>query len=108
MAGIFSWLLLQTAVKVDTDVCVVRNANRRNALGRHQVVRNGLLPRREFPIDIGPWAWSMPRVHDERIRFRSSVMRQYVRQARYAITPMHRTFSGRPHCIIDTSALPNS
>jgi putative transposase len=54
-------LMLQTAVEAEAEEFVARYAERRDELGRRQVVRNGYLPQREIVTGIGALAVSMPR-----------------------------------------------
>jgi transposase-like protein len=78
-------LMLQAAVEAEAEEFVARYAERRDAQGHRQVVRNGYLPQREIVTGIGALAVSVPRVRDqagEGLQFRSSLVPAYVRRAK--------------------------
>jgi hypothetical protein len=78
-------LMFQAAVEAEAEEFVARFADRRDELGRRQVVRNGYLPQRETITGIGALSVSMRRVRDqsnEALRFRSSLVPACVRRAK--------------------------
>lgn len=78
-------VMLQVAVEAEVEEFLAHYRERRDTLGRSQVIRNGYLPRREIVTGLGPIPVSMPRVRDragEGIRFQSSLVPAYVRRAK--------------------------
>lgn len=78
-------LMLQAAVEAEAEEFIARHSDRRDELGRRQVIRNGYLPQREIVTGIGALSVAMPRVRDqseEGIAFRSSLVPTYVRRAK--------------------------
>jgi putative transposase len=78
-------VMLQAAVEAEAEEFLAHYRERRDGLGRQQVIGNGYLPRREIVTGLGPLAVSMPRVRDrsgEGIRFCSSLVPAYVRRAK--------------------------
>ena len=63
---------------------LARYADRRDAQGRHAVVRNGSLPEREVHIGIGAVRVKVPRVRDRSgtgLRFHSALLPPYLRRS---------------------------
>src|SRR5437899_34376 len=63
---------------------LARYADRRDAQGRHAVVRNGSLPEREVHTGVGAVRVKVPRVRDRSgtgLRFHSALLPPYVRRS---------------------------
>jgi transposase-like protein len=79
--------MLQSAIEMEVDDFLAQHAQRRDAAGRRQVVRNGYLPSRELLTGAGRLAVEQPRVRDnspqknDRIRFTSSILPPYLRRS---------------------------
>ena len=77
--------LLKQAVESELTEYLGEHAEKRDALGRAAVVRNGHLPEREVLTGIGPVAVQVPKVRsrtEESAVFRSSLVPPYVRKAK--------------------------
>ena len=79
--------MLQAAIDAEVEEFVALHAQRRDELGRRQVVRNGHLPSRELLSGAGPLAVRQPRVRDkssdpeDRVHFSPSVLPAYLRKS---------------------------
>jgi putative transposase len=80
--------MLQAAIDAEVDDFVVQHAERRDACGNRQVVRNGRLPAREILTGAGRLEVQQPRVRDNsskkesRIRFSSKILPLYLRRSK--------------------------
>jgi transposase-like protein len=76
--------LLAQAIEAEVAMFLARYADRRDAQGRHAVVRNGSLPEREVHTGIGAVRVKVPRVRDRSgtgLRFHSALLPPYVRRS---------------------------
>ena len=72
------------AIEAEVTGLLAQYADRRDAQGRHAVVRNGSLPEREIQTGIGTVRVKVPRVRDRSgtgIRFHSALLPPYVRRS---------------------------
>jgi putative transposase len=77
--------LLAQAIEAEIAVLLAQYADRRDAQGRHVVIRNGYLPEREVNTGIGAVRVKVPRVRDRSgrgIRFHSAILPPYMRQSK--------------------------
>lgn len=80
--------MLQAAIEAEVDHFLETHADRCDAAGRRQVVRNGHLPARELITGAGRIEVSQPRVRDRspdkegRVRFSSSILPAYLRRTK--------------------------
>lgn len=80
--------MLQSAIEAEVDEFLALHAQRRDARGNRQVVRNGYLPSRELLTGAGRLAVEQPRVRDnsspreDRVRFSSSILPPYLRRSK--------------------------
>jgi putative transposase len=77
--------LLAQAIEAEIAVLLVQYTDRRDAQGRHMVVRNGYLPEREVYTGIGAVRVKVPRVRDRSgrgIRFHSAILPPSMRQSK--------------------------
>jgi transposase-like protein len=79
--------LLAQAIEVEVADWIGSHDSCRDAEGRHQVVRNGYLPRRTITTGIGEVEVEQPRVHDrrpadKREKFSSSILPPYLRKTK--------------------------
>lgn len=80
--------MLQSAIEREVEDFLAQYAERRDARGRRQVVRNGYLPARELLTGAGRLRVEQPRVRDNsssrshRVRFSSSILPPYLRRSK--------------------------
>jgi putative transposase len=79
--------MLAQAIQEEVDEWIEGRAELRDAKGRHQVVRNGYLPKRTITTGIGPVEVKQPRVRDHRPsgeadRFTSKILPPYLRKTK--------------------------
>ena len=77
--------LLAQAIEAEVAMFLARYADRRDAQGRHTVVRNGSLPEREVHTGIGAVRVKVPRVRDRSgtgLRFHSALLPPYLRRSK--------------------------
>ena len=80
--------MLQTAIEAEVEEFVTLHRDRRDAIGRRQVVRNGYQPARELLTGAGRLEIQQPRVRDnssakeQRIAFSSSILPPYLRRSK--------------------------
>jgi putative transposase len=80
--------MLQSAIETEVDDFLAEHAQRRDAAGKRQVVRNGYLPARKILTGAGPLEVEQPRVRDnssekeERVQFSSKILPPYLRRSR--------------------------
>ena len=77
--------LLAQAIEAEVAMFLARYADRRDAQGRHTVVRNGYLPEREVHTGIGAVRVKVPRVRDRSgtgLRFHSALLPPYLRRSK--------------------------
>ena len=80
--------MLQTAIEAEVEEFVTLHRDRRDAIGRRQVVRNGYQPARELLTGAGRLEIQQPRVRDnssekeQRITFSSSILPPYLRRSK--------------------------
>lgn len=80
--------MLQRALECEVDAFLAEHADRTDARGRKQVVRNGYLPVRSIVTGAGPLEVEQPRVRDkspradERVVFASAILPPYLRKSR--------------------------
>jgi putative transposase len=80
--------MLQTAIEAEVDEFLTTHAERRDARGHRQVVRNGYQPAREILTGAGRVAVEQPRVRDNsrekdrRVRFSSKILPPYLRRSK--------------------------
>lgn len=80
--------MLQSAIEREVEDFLGQHAERRDARGRRQVVRNGYLPARELLTGAGRLRIEQPRTRDnssrkqERVRFSSSILPPYLRRSK--------------------------
>jgi putative transposase len=80
--------MLQTAIEAEVEEFVTLHRDRRDAIGRRQVVRNGYQPARELLTGAGRLEIQQPRVRDnssekeQRIVFSSSILPPYLRRSK--------------------------
>jgi len=80
--------MLQSAIEQEVDDFLAQHAERRDARGRREVVRNGYLPPRELLTGAGRLRVEQPRTRDnssrkqERVRFSSSILPPYLRRSK--------------------------
>src|SRR5262245_18164695 len=84
--------LLAQAIEAEVAVGLAESACRRDPQGRHAVVRNGYLPKREVHTGLGAVRVKVFRGRDRsgaRVRFRSALLPPYVRRShsREALLP---------------------
>ena len=78
--------MLQRALECEVDAFLAEYADRTDARGRKQVVRNGYLPVRSIMTGAGPLEVEQPRVRakstraDERVVFASAILPPYLRK----------------------------
>ena len=76
--------LLAQAIEAEVAMFLARYADRRDAQGRHAVVRNGSLPEREVHTGVGAVRVKVPRVRDRSgtgLRFHSALLPPYLRRS---------------------------
>ena len=72
------------AIEAEVAMFLARYADRRDAQGRHAVVRNGSLPEREVHTGVGAVRVKVPRVRDRSgtgLRFHSALLPPYLRRS---------------------------
>ena len=76
--------LLAQAIEAEVAEFLARHADKRDALGRVRLVRNGHLPERTVQTGIGAVAVKAPRVRDRagELRFTSSILPPYLRRTK--------------------------
>ncbi len=79
--------MLTQAIEEEVIEWIEQRTELRDARGRHQVVRNGYLPRRTITTGIGPVEVQQPRVRDHRPageteRFTSKILPPYLRKTK--------------------------
>jgi len=79
--------MLSQAIQEEVDEWIDQRAELRDAAGRHQVVRNGHLPRRTITTGIGQVDVRQPRVRDRRPadeaeKFTSKILPPYLRKTK--------------------------
>jgi len=79
--------MLTQAIQQEVDEWIDERAELHDALGRHQVVRNGYLPKRTITTGIGPVDVQQPRVRDRRPadeaeKFTSKILPPYLRKTK--------------------------
>jgi len=77
--------LLVQAIEAEVAMFLARYADRRDAQGRHAVVRNGYLPEREVHTGLGAVRVKVPRVRDRRgtgLRLHSVLLPPYLRRSK--------------------------
>jgi hypothetical protein len=75
---------LAQAIEAEVAMFLARYADRRDAQGRHAVVRNGSLPEREVHTGVGAVRVKVPRVRDRSgigRRFHSALLPPYLRRS---------------------------
>jgi transposase-like protein len=79
--------MLTRAIEEEVAEWIEQRADLHDAQGRHQVVRNGYLPKRTITTGIGPVEVKQPRVRDHRLsgeaeRFTSKILPPYLRKTK--------------------------
>jgi putative transposase len=80
--------MLQSAIEAEVQEFIAVHGDRRDAIGRRQVVRNGYQPARELLMGAGRLEIQQPRVRDnsseteKRITFSSSILPPYLRRSK--------------------------
>jgi len=79
--------MLTQAIQEEVDEWIDQRAELHDARGRHQVVRNGYLPKRTITTGIGPVDVRQPRVRDRRRtdeaeKFTSKILPPYLRKTK--------------------------
>ena len=80
--------MLQAAIETEVNDFLGEHAQRRDAVGKRQVVRNGYLPARKILTGAGPLEVEQPRVRDNssekenRVQFSSKILPPYLRRSR--------------------------
>jgi len=80
--------MLQSAIETEVNDFLAEHAQRRDAAGKRQVVRNGYLPARKILTGAGPLEVEQPRVRDnslekaDRVQFSSKILPPYLRRSR--------------------------
>lgn len=80
--------MLQSAIETEVQEFIAVHGDRRDAIGRRQVVRNGYQPARQLLTGAGRLEIKQPRVRDnssekeKRINFSSSILPPYLRRSK--------------------------
>jgi len=79
--------MLAQAIQEEAEEWISQRAEIRDERGRHQVVRNGYLPKRTITTGVGPVEVKQPRVRDHRLageaeRFTSKILPPYLRKTK--------------------------
>lgn len=77
--------LLHQAIEAEVADMLSQYSDRKDGAGRHQIVRNGYLPKREIQTGIGNVEVQIPRVRDRSnsgIRFQSLLVPPYLRRSK--------------------------